>query len=211
MGQKINPKDPKFFILYTDGAVDFTDAPRAYVDIYKWGTAYMPRTWGQIVFKEGDGFYVHMECEETNPHAVYTKYYEDVYKDSCMEFFAIYQPKTSDRYINIEMNSVGAFICSYCEHGGEKIPMDTLSAVLPTVKPFKTDSVWGVDLHVPLEMIQNAYGSAALTCGDTILMNLYKCGDDTAIPHFGSWSEITHDVPCFHLPEFFSEVEIRQA
>jgi len=206
---KTNPNDPDFYILYTDGEVDFTDAPKAYVDIYRWSEEYMPVTFAQIVFKEGDGFYVRMECEETDPRAVNKEYDGPIYEDSCVEFFAVYKPEINNKYVNIEMNANGAYLCYYCKSMSDNVKMHTLTDSMPTCTPFKTDTSWGVELHVPLKMIDDAYGGESLTLGDTILMNLYKCGNKTPIPHYGAWSDVELAKPNFHQPQFFSEVEIR--
>jgi len=206
---KTNPNDPDFYILYTDGEVDFTNAPKAYVDIYRWSKEYMPVTFAQIVFKEGDGFYVRMECEETDPRAVNKNYDGPIYEDSCVEFFAVYKPEINNKYVNIEMNANGAYLCYYCNSINDNVKMHTLTDSMPTCTPFKTETSWGVELHVPLKMIDDAYGGESLTLGDTILMNLYKCGNKTAIPHYGAWSEVELAKPNFHQPQFFSEVEIR--
>ena len=32
---------------------------------------------------------------------------------------------------------------------------------------------------------------------------MFKCGDETAHPHFGSWSPIVWPEPQFHLSQFF--------
>jgi len=209
--RKINPHDPAFYILYTDGEVDFSKAPTARVNIYKWGQQYMPRTEAKIIFKEDDGFYVRMECEEKNPLAEKTEFGASVCEDSCMEFFANYQPKTSDRYINIEMNSIATCLCYFCRDRYETVSIEKLSDALPEVEAFKTETTWGINLHVPLKMLRDAYGEFTLKEGDTVTMNLYKCGNKTKIPHYGTWSEICTERPDFHQPSCFSEVEIRRA
>ena len=34
---RVNPADKDFYILYTDGEVDFSKAPKAQIAIYPWG------------------------------------------------------------------------------------------------------------------------------------------------------------------------------
>ena len=208
---KTNPNDPDFFILYTDGEVDFSKAPKAYVNIYRWGQSYMPVTYGQIVFKEGDGFYVRMETEETNPRAVNTQRHSSVCQDSCLEFFAVYDPANSMKYINIEMNAIGTWLCYFCESNKVNNIIEKSSDSLPEIEPFKTETTWGTTLHVPLDMIEDCYPGVKITEGSTILMNFYKCGDKTDKPHWGAWSEVETEKPNFHVPQYFSEVEIRKA
>jgi len=210
---RVNPKDPDFFILYTTGEVDFTNAPKAYVDIYKWGDEYTPKVYAQMVFKEGDGLYVRMECEETNPRAENTEYNSPVYHDSCMEFFCIYKPElVNNKYINFEMNAASTYLSNYNDRnpGGKTVAIKDLTDTMPTMESFKTDTTWGINLHVPNDTIDDIYGGKSLTEGSKLLLNLYKCGDKTEIKHYGSWAEIDNPKPNFHLPQFFCEVEIRK-
>ena len=37
-------------------------------------------------------------------------------------------------------------------------------------------------------------------------MNLYKCGDSLARPHYLSWQPVATPHPDFHRPEFFKPV-----
>ena len=40
------------------------EIPRAQIDSYPWGQAYMPRTFAQLVLRPGDCFLLRMVCEE---------------------------------------------------------------------------------------------------------------------------------------------------
>lgn len=206
---RINKNDPGFFVLYTKDAVDFTNAPKADINIYRWGTDYTPNTFAQAVFREGDGFYIRMECEETDPRAVNINYNDPIYEDSCLEFFVIYMPDLSKKYINTEMNANGAYLCYFCDANGANVTIDTVTDSMPVVTSFKTETSWGVNLYVPLDLIKDAYGSADISQGGRILANFYKCGDKTAIKHYGSWNEVNNETPNFHLPEYFANIEIK--
>ncbi|MHB1152691.1 MAG: carbohydrate-binding family 9-like protein [Eubacteriales bacterium] len=207
---RINKDDSDFYILYTKDKVDFTNAPKAYIDIYRWGSDYTPKAYAQVIFKEGDGFCVRMECEETEPRAVYRDYNDPVYEDSCLEFFIIYMPDLSGKYINTEMNANGAYLCYFCESNSNNVTIDTVTGSMPAVTSFKTETSWGVSLYVPLGLIRDAYGSADITLGSKVLANFYKCGDNTAVRHYGSWNEVINESPNFHLPEYFAEIEIKE-
>ncbi len=207
---RVNKNDPDFYIVYTRDAVDFTGAPKADIGIYRWGADYTPKSYAQVVLKEGDGFYIRMECEETDPVAVFTEYNDPVYEDSCLEFFVNWMPGLSGRYINTEMNANGAYLCYLCDPDGKNVTMDTVTGSMPSVAAFMTDTSWGVTLYVPLGLIGDAYGSADFGPGSKVLANFYKCGDKTAVIHYGSWNEVISDSPNFHLPEYFAEIEIRE-
>ncbi len=206
------PMEGEFYVKYidSDGAVDFTDAPKAYIDVYSWSQAYTPAAYAQVIFKEGDGFYVRMFCEEENPRAVYTKFDDPVYLDSCLEFFCDYVPgKFEGYYINTEMNANGAFL-TYWAHGiGNYEMMPDKTDTLPAVEAFKQDGGWGVLLHVSLDMIRDIYGADTdFSVGSVVRMNFYKCGSECDIPHYGAWREVELDAPNFHSPQFFGDVRI---
>ena len=67
--------------------VKWDEVPVAPVDCFRWLEGYTPKTTAQLAFSEGVGFFLRMTCEEENPTAVYRRYNDPVYKDSCMEFF----------------------------------------------------------------------------------------------------------------------------
>ena len=203
-----------FFALYADKneIINFENAPKAYISTYTWGNEYTPVSYAQIIFREGDGFYVRMYCEEKNPRAVYTKFDDPVYLDSCLEFFCDFLPEKFDgHYINTEMNANGAFL-TYWAHGIGQYDMITdMSSSLSDVKPFKDEDGWGVLLHIPLTMLKDIYKDADWTLGSVIRGNFYKCGSDCEIPHYGVWKKIDLPHPNFHQPDFFGKIEIKRA
>ena len=93
----------------------------------------------------------------------------------------------------------------------EATAIKDLTDTMPTIKSFKTDTHWGIDLYVPNDTIDDIYGGESLGEGSKLLLNLYKCGDKTEKPHYGSWTEVNNPKPNFHMPEYFCEVEIRTA
>lgn len=204
----------EFFAVYKgkDEAVDFAGAPKAYIDIYPWGTAYTPVAYAQIIFREDDGFHVRMFCEEENPRAIYTKFDDPVYLDSCLEFFCDFLPeKNTGHYINTEMNANGAFLTYWAAGLGNYTMIADLSDHISTVSAFKEDNGWGVNLFIPLEMLSDIYDYDGWGEGSVIKGNFYKCGSDCEIPHYGVWSNIDLPAPNFHSPQFFGEIVIKKA
>ena len=80
-------------------APDWTAIEKAPIDCYPWGGNYRPRAYGQCAFVPGKGLAVRMTAWESNPKAVYTVVGDPVYKDSCLEFFASFDPQ-SQKYMN---------------------------------------------------------------------------------------------------------------
>ncbi len=203
----------KFYALYKSAneEIDFTDAPKAYIDIYAWSDAYTPTSYAQIIFREGDGFHVKMFCEEQNPRAIYTEFDDPVYLDSCLEFFCDFHPETFDgHYINTEMNANGAFLTYWAAGSGNYEMIADHSSHISSVSSFKTEDGWGVDLFIPLAMLRDMYKGAEWGEGSVIRGNFYKCGSDCEIKHYGVWKRIDLPHPNFHVPEFFGEIEIKR-
>ncbi len=140
--------------------------------------------------------------------AVYTKDQDPVWQDSCVEFFV----RHGDIYRNFEFNSIGVCLSAFGEGRQGRISLDkeSMAQILrfPSLSSESlpeegTTASWNLTVAIPLELI-------GLEPGDRFMANFYKCGDETAIPHYISWSEIGTDTPDFHRPEYFGQVELVQ-
>jgi len=69
-----------------------------------------PQTSAQLLY-DADAIHGIFRVRDCYVRCVRTKYLEEVWKDSCVEFFA--QPKLDRGYFNFEFNCGGAFLCSY--------------------------------------------------------------------------------------------------
>ncbi|MGL5675561.1 MAG: carbohydrate-binding family 9-like protein [Cellulosilyticaceae bacterium] len=186
--------------------VDWEEITPVAITHYPWGQTYMPHTKAWLYRVEGEGFYLKMRCEESEPKAVYTEANEPVYKDSCMEFFANYYPdEEGTGYINFEMNSKGVVLCEY-GHPGERVFLKDRGFEVPVPKVTKGDIFWEIELFIPDTFIQAVYDKA--TISTSLRGNFYKCGDETHTPHYGSWAPIDNPTPAFHKPEFFEKMII---
>lgn len=192
--------------VITTKNIDFSSAPRADISCYKWGDGYEPAAYAQLIYVDGEGFMLHMHCDEADPKAIYTSYNDPVYKDSCLEFFVSFNAN-SPLYMNFEMNSNGAFLSAVRSDRKNKTPIDQLCD-LPEVKASRNADGWNVDVFFSLEMINKLFGECKFAKGSTFKGNFYKCGDETAQPHFGMWSPVDLPSPDFHRPEFFGEFKI---
>ncbi len=134
-----------------------------------------------------------------------------VHTDSCVEFFM--QKERGESYINFEFNAGG--IC-YASH--HQTPKDS---TLLSQEEFKSIKRWGshlgeqkdianeevkwnLMLFIPWETMGYKVGEVP----SKFFANFYKCGDETAHPHFVSWSPIDEPSPAFHRPQFFGEIEL---
>ena len=144
--------------------------------------------------------------EESHTKAVEMESNGRVWEDSCVEFFV--KNPTGKGYYNFELNAIGTLLAAFrtsresADHfSAEKIAQITRYTSFdhtPTDIQFQ-NSWWAVEL-IPFSLLGL---SAAPT---KLAVNLYKCGDKLAQPHYLSWSPITLDKPNFHCPEFFGEI-----
>ena len=138
--------------------------------------------------------------------AVYTDDQDPVWQDSCVEFFI----KQGEIYRNFEFNSLGVCLSAYGadRHGRKSLEEESMSQILrfPSLNketlPAEGTSVnWSLTVAIPLELV-------GLKPGSEFKANFYKCGDETAIPHYISWSEIGTATPDFHQPDYFGLVQL---
>jgi hypothetical protein len=192
------------------GPLPWDDLPSLAVDHYLWLTnGYRPRVEAQLCWSPRSLSVKFRVAEEPAPPR-YTKFQDPVYKDSCVEFFIDAFPARKLGYINFEMNSRGALLAAFGPDRDHRHPLwpedlagmtvDAGQEAWPGVR-----SSWSVWYSVPLELFKKIYGEE-ISPGHRAAANFYKCGDETAMPHFGAWSPVETPKPDFHRPEFFGEL-----
>ncbi len=138
--------------------------------------------------------------------AVCRKDQEPVWQDSCVEFFL----KHGDNYHNFEFNCLGVCLSALGpdRHARKSLEIESLNQILrfPSMDTESLPAVgiaadWSLTVAIPLGLI-------GLKEGGEFLANFYKCGDETLVPHYISWSAIATPAPDFHRPEFFGPVEL---
>lgn len=188
---------------------DLGICPIFQVDQYNWGGDYRPKTYGQLGFIPGTGFYLKMHCEEKSPSCTYLKPNDPVCLDSAMEAFFEFYPQTHQGcYLNFEANSAGTLHAKYGygRHDRQGFPPELHTAC--QCKGMVFEDYWTLELLIPLTLIHHVYGESCFAKGDFITCNFYKIKESEGRTHFGSFTIIENDTPDFHLPEFFAEAVI---
>ena len=186
--------------------VDWEQIEPVEINQYPWGNEYAPKTSAWLYRVEGEGFYLKMRCEESEPRAIYAEDNDPVYKDSCMEFFVNFYPEDPRAgYINFEMNSNGAILCEY-GHPGDRFYLKDKNINYPKPVAKKYPSYWEVELVITDDLVETIYGKRTLDREHVMKGNFYKCGDDTTKAHYGCWNPIENEFPAFHKPEYFGEL-----
>lgn len=134
-----------------------------------------------------------------------------VWTDSCAEFF--FRPEGSDSYYNFECNCIGTLLIGHRRDRAhaEHAPAEVLRTVRrcasyphAPLSGTEGDNRWTLTLRIPARaLFRDRIGRWDGLRG---AMNLYKCGDGLARPHYLSWRPIATPKPDFHRPECFEPV-----
>lgn len=177
---------------------------------------HFPKT--QVKLTYGDtAIYVMFRVEDRYVKAVAKAHQDDVYKDSCVEFFFTPGTDPSRGYFNLEMNCGGTLLVHFQKQPRKDrtiLPIDECRKItcvhsLPhMVDPEITDPVtWTVAYKIPIALLEKycpVDGPAPKTIWRA---NFYKCADNTSHPHWLTWALVEHPVPDFHRPQFFGELQ----
>jgi hypothetical protein len=149
---------------------------------------------------------VQLSAREEKPLSRFSGLLNMVCLDSCLEFFFC-PAAVDDRYFNFEFNPQGAM---YLGFGRDR--RSSVRQVLSnyrdffSVAPFSRDEWWGLDFSIPLSFIQMYVPAFQLKPGYAFRGNFYKCGDETAAPHYLAWNPVHTDHPDFHRPADFGDI-----
>ena len=140
------------------------------------------------------------------------------WEDSCVEVF-IQDPEKAD-YYNFEINALGKVLACSGPDRNHRTPrpasemnqilrfaqndMDACHPEEPAAKDLGGLHSWRVVVLIPFDLI----GVDPDNLPKSLRANFYKCGDNTAHPHFLSWSPVGTPQPDFHRPEFFGELRL---
>ena len=172
----------------------------------------------------GDVLHLEYRVDEQSVRAEETHDGNDVYKDSCVEFF--FQPLPDDpHYYNFEVNAAGTMVCSW--RTGRMDPEDAPAEVLASVRRevaldggafapsvegnragFEERTAvgpWSLRADIPVSALWRS-GIRSFS-GLRSRGNFYKCGDALKVPHFVTFAPIDTARPDYHRPEFFTELE----
>jgi len=137
----------------------------------------------------------------------YSEINENVWEDSCVEFFISFDG--CKNYYNLEFNLIGTGLIGYGP--AEKAARNRLEATeIEKVRTFSlitrngSDKRWSMIEVIPLSVFK--FDDFVDLKGKLIHGNFYKCGDHLKQPHFISWNKIENPTPNFHLPQFFGEM-----
>ncbi|MBN1667676.1 MAG: carbohydrate-binding family 9-like protein [Anaerolineales bacterium] len=141
---------------------------------------------------------------------------EQVFKDSCVEFFFTPGEDLANGYFNLEVNCGGTAL--FHHQLGRRIADQAISPAdlaqleiahtLPQIvwPEIQEEVLWVVEYRLPFALLANYTPCQAPRSGSTWRANLYKCADASSHPHWLSWTPVATPEPDFHRPEFFGRL-----
>lgn len=184
-----------------------------YMDMLNWPTLYPFKPVCRFkIARSAQSLFIHFNVIEKNVRALYSTDQETVWEDSCVEFFC--KLPEQEHYFNFEFNCIGT--CLATRRKGRDLDVQPLSELkMKSIKryaslgnePFNEKTghfEWELTVEIPFETMEIPYENLP----KTLQANFYKCGDGTSEPHYLSWSHIATEMPDFHCPEFFGEINV---
>ena len=159
-----------------------------------------------------DAILVHYRVEEQSVRAVAQHDNDNVWEDSCAEFFI--SPAGDGLYYNVECNCAGTLLVGVGEgRNNRELAAPEITKLIDRWTtlgrtPFDTreqPAKWELALRIPFAVFFR-HNITSLD-GLTLKGNFYKCGDKLPVPHFISWSPIGTPQPDFHCPQYFGELK----
>ncbi|MBI9092661.1 MAG: carbohydrate-binding family 9-like protein [Desulfobacterium sp.] len=164
--------------------------------------------------------YVMFRVADRYVRAVAAAHQDNVWEDSCVEFFFTPDSDLSKGYFNLEMNCGGTLLFHFQPGSGKErivIPKSECNQIrcahsLPSiVDPEIVEPVtWTVGYHIPLALLKKYCGVITPAPQVEWRANFYKCADNTSHPHWLTWSPVDFPKPNFHLPQSFGILEFQE-
>ena len=133
---------------------------------------------------------------------------QEVYEDSCVEFFV--SPSTDGIYYNLEFNGIGTCLMGSGTGRENSRRADpelivrirrTTSVGGEIVKEKKGKFSWTITMAIPFDVFFRH--KITELKGKTFRANFYKCGDKLSVPHYVTWNPVKTEAPDYHRPEYF--------
>jgi len=181
------------------------------------GSSHQPQTQVRLLY-DGDGMHGIFHVEDRYVCCVHMAYMDEVYKDSCVEFFI--KPRQGRGYFNFEFNCGGALRAGYIidstrtdDGFKEWIPIPEKDGAMISVIPslsavidpeIREPVTWTLSFFIPFALLEKYSGPLGRIAGQTWHGNFYKCADASSHPHWVSWAPL--DSRNFHLPHCFGAI-----
>jgi hypothetical protein len=133
---------------------------------------------------------------------------QNVYEDSCVEFFV--SPADDGIYYNLEFNGIGTCLMGSgtARENSSRADPAIISRIRRktsvgknAVKEINSEFSWTITMAIPLNVF--FHHDVKELKGKVFRANFYKCGDGLSVPHYITWNPVRTEAPDYHQPEFF--------
>ena len=162
---------------------------------------------------DNTGVFVMFRVEDKYVRAVAEADQDEVYRDSCVEFFFCPGPDLSEGYFNLEMNCGGTMLFHFQTRPradrtiiqeSDCLRIDRLHSLPRIVEPeIKEPVTWTVAYRIPVALLEKYRKVVRPAPGAVWQVNFYKCADNTSHPHWLTWAPVDSPKPDFHRPQYF--------
>lgn len=133
---------------------------------------------------------------------------QDVYEDSCVEFFV--SPSDDGIYYNLEFNGIGTCLMGSGtgRENRKRADPEIISRIRrkgsageKSVSEKSGGYSWTITMAIPFNVF--FHNDISGLKGMTFRANFYKCGDKLSVPHYVTWNPVGTAKPDYHRPEYF--------
>jgi len=177
---------------------------------------FLPKTEVKLMYNN-KYIYAIFKVEDKFIRSVNEEINSPVSNDSCVEFFFTPAMDTSLGYFNLEVNAGGTPLFRFQKRrnvGKVEVDLEDIKSIkiahsLPkVVEPeILEPTTWTIEYQIPITMLEKYFNIKVPSSGVKWRANFYKCGDETSNPHYLTWNKVENEIPDFHLPEYFGQIE----
>ena len=186
--------------------------PKLLIDTINWPEySYKPDVKLAIAYGDSEIFLKYYVTEDYFK-AEMTQSNQNVYEDSCVEFFV--SPSDDGIYYNMEFNGIGSCLLGSGtgRHDSRRADPEIISRIrrLSSVgtKPVAArEGKFDWTLTVAISLKVFFHHNISDLKGKSFRANFYKCGDGLKVPHYVTWNPIGTAEADFHRPEYFGTIK----
>ena len=174
---------------------------------------HFPATQAKVLYDDKN-IYIFFMVQDQYVRSVANAHQEQVWQDSCVEFFFTPSENISQGYFNVEANCGGFILLHHQKIDGKDmqlIDVDdinkmTIEHSMPQIvnPEISEPTTWTLKYAISFAMIEKYASLKKPDHGVKWMANFYKCADSTSHPHWLTWSVVENPKPEFHLPQYFS-------
>jgi hypothetical protein len=139
---------------------------------------------------------------------------QNVYEDSCVEFFV--SPADDGIYYNLEFNGIGTCLMGSgtARENSNRVDPAIISRIRRktsvgknAIEEINDEFSWTITMAIPLNVF--FHHNIKELKGKVFRANFYKCGDELSVPHYITWNPVRTEAPDYHRPEFFGLLKFK--